>query len=323
MAGKPPSFSDIISKFANPTPPSSPAQEWLSDLTKFLEGGYEKLVHPEREPGLHASGLHEVCARREAIFEVFGRPVKKLKAGNQLTYGFGHAMHFWWQHRYLGPKQELWGNWMCTACCHDLCDGKGCDVCQKTGRKVTLGFMPLKCECGLPWQDTIRYLEMPVENKDLGYVGHTDGILIRTGQTKKTVFEFKTDGPSSYDDREAPDHKHIIQAHAYMEPLKIDEALIVYQSKAKQCDWEKRGHEWTASQIHIKPYFIKFDPVIWGPIVWRIREHHEARAYLQKILDEDKRPGRDDITKFKKVCDSQRCQMARDCPVASQCFSLP
>lgn len=333
MAGKPPSIGDIISQFAIPPTPSTPAQEWLADLTKFLEGNYDSLVHPPRDPGLHASGLADVCARREVIFETFGKPVKKVRAGNQLTYGFGHAMHWWWQHRYLGPKQELWGDWMCTACPCSSCDGvldkmvkspeDGCNACHGTGRKVTQGLMPMFCECRTPWQDSIRYLEMAVNNKRLGYVGHTDGILIRTGQKKKTIFEFKTDGPSNYEDRDGPEPKHVIQAHAYMEPLKIDEALIVYQAKAKQCDWEKQGNDWVATNLHIKPYLVKFDPVIWGPIEARIKDHHEARAHIQSLLDEGKRPGRDDIAKFKKVCDSPRCQLARDCPVASQCFSLP
>jgi hypothetical protein len=329
MSGKPPSIGDIISQFAMPpTPPSSPAQEWLHDFTSWLENSYEKTVHATRAPGLHASDLPSVCARRELIYETFGKPAKKTRAGNALIYGFGHAMHFWWQNRFLGPKQELWGDWLCTACPCILCGNSdlsskpepNCKICHGAGRKITRGFMPMECECGLPWQDTIRYMEVMVENKELGYVGHTDGIIRRNSQ--EFVFEFKTDGEKYYAEREAPELKHIIQAHAYMGPLQINKALIVYQNKGKQCEFTRNGSEWTAGAVNIKPYFISFDPVIWGPIEQRVKDHHEARAYIQQILDDGRKFNRDDIAKFRRVCDSPKCQLARDCPVASQCFSL-
>jgi len=324
MASKPPSIGDIVSQFAVPPgPPSSPAQEWLDDLSHWLETGYEKLIHAERSPGLHASGLGSVCARREMIEETFGKPAKKARAGNMLTYDFGHAMHFWWQNRYLGPKQELWGDWKCSACPCAACGerpGDACPDCKGTGRKTTRGLMPLNCECGTSWQDSIRYMEFMVENKALNYVGHTDGILLRKG--KKSIFEFKTDGPSTYEDRKAPNPEHIIQAHAYMQPLGLTDALIVYQAKGGQCKWTKEGGNWVAGQVHIKPFVVNFDPVVWGPIEQRIRDHHEARALIQTILDEKRRPTRDDIAKFKRVCDSPKCDLARNCPVSRECFNL-
>lgn len=329
MAGKPPSIGDIISQFAMPPEkPSSPADEWLSELSNWLTT-CDSVIHRPREPGLHASGLASVCARREIIEETFGKKAKKSSAGKQLTYDIGHAMHFWWQHRYLGPKQELWGEWMCLACRCQTCGDSDlssrpdsdCKSCKGYGRKITTGFMPLKCECGVDWRDAVRYLEPHVVNKELGYVGHTDGILVHK-KNKRRIFEFKTDGPSTYDERTEPNPEHVIQAHAYMGPLGLTETLIVYQAKAKQCDWSKENGEWLAGPPCVKPYLIHYDPIIWGPIEQRIKKHHEARALIQKLLDEKRHPTRDDIAKFDRVCDSPKCKLARDCSVAKQCFSI-
>lgn len=306
MSKKDPSIADIIAQFAIKPPSGTTADAWISGLAEWLEGPYEKLVHPERKPGLHASGLGKVCARREVLEEVFGAPDNKKKAGNFLTFDIGHAMHFWWQHRYLGPKGELWGDWECLGC-----------------RKTVTGFMPLDCPCGAPWQDAIRYHELAVEDKELGYVGHSDGIIVDQTSGVRRIFEFKTCGPQDYMELRAPKWDHIVQAHAYMRCLGPQEALIVYMDKGKQADWTMTpGGTFIATTPHIKAFVVPFDPVVWNPIEERIKEHHSARGLIEALRADGTRPSQSHVEQFRRVCDSPRCEQAKYCPVVKQCFNL-
>lgn len=321
------SIADIISQMVpRKREKGSFVERWLDDLGGWLEQKYEALVHAERKPGLHASGLWKVCARKELLTHIFGAKKRHLKAGNQLTFDVGHALHFWWQHRYLGPKQELLGDWICSACPCPKCKGRKtkiakCDACRHTGRKLVHGKMPMNCECGTPWQESITYLELEVVDEELQYVGHADGVL-DCADGKQRVFEFKTIGPNGYPDLQSPKVSHVIQAHSYMRPLGLDEALIVYQDKGKQCDWLMSGGTWTTGKTHIKPFIVKFDQEIWAPIEQRIREHHDAWAFIQSLIDEDEKATPEDVAKLRRVCGSPRCELARDCPVRNQCFTM-
>ena len=111
------SIGDLIAQFKDKTPAPSiaPAQEWFNQFQEWLTKDYERIVHHDRKPGLHASGLYDVCARRNVLMTVYGSHTTPHTAGNYFTFDVGHALHYWWQERYLGPKQELWGDWMCTA----------------------------------------------------------------------------------------------------------------------------------------------------------------------------------------------------------------
>ena len=182
--------------------------------------------------------------------------------------------------------------------------------------------MPLECECGKPWQESVHYLELPVVNEELGYVGHTDGVLDH--QPKRRVFEFKTVSPSEYEKHfikktdPQPLEDHVVQAHAYMAPLGLDEAIIVYENKGSQCRWKVNMFgQFEALEPKLKPFLIKFDNEIWDPIVDRIHVDHRAVAELQDILDADRTPSRTDIAKFSRVCEDRKCNLAARCPVSS------
>ena len=49
-------------------------------------------------------------------------------------------------------------------------------------------------------------------NEELGYVGHTDGVLDH--KPNRRIFEFKTISPSEYNklDKKGPKEDHIVQA---------------------------------------------------------------------------------------------------------------
>lgn len=329
-------------KTAKKTEPKlSDADQWFEEFKNWLAADYESLVHPTRKPGLHASGLGSVCGRRSLVIEAFGAPSVPNTAGNYLTYDVGHSAHAWWQERYLGPKQELWGDWKCMACRCPHCEPAldpllelsldekkeiwdQCDVCRGTGRKVTRGLMPMDCSCGTPWQDSVRYMELPVINEELNYVGHTDGILVHG--PKRRLFELKTMSPSEHAKlvkglapyENGPHPSHVVQAHAYMEPLGLDEALIVYLNKGSQCKWTvDRCGQFVAGEPKVSRFIVKWNQELWDGIVARISDHHRA----MDLLKTSPRPSREDIMRLPRVCSDSKCMMAQRCPVSTECFS--
>jgi hypothetical protein len=286
-------------------PDTDTAVGWLKTLTDWLESDYEALVHAKREGGLHASGLPRACGRRVVLSTLFGAKDVAPKAGNHLTFGMGHALHWWWQHRYLGPKQELWGDWKCIGC-----------------NTTVRGFMPLKCPCGASWLDAMKYVELEVRDSHLKFVGHTDGIIVSKSGLKR-VFEFKTIGPDKYEELQKPKPDHVIQAHAYMHCLGINEALILYQDKGKQTKWRReRDGSFTAAEVRVKPFIVKFDDGLWKTVVERVGGYHKAAAFVANLSKENRHPTEEEVVAFERVCPDAKCDLALECPVARQCFLL-
>jgi hypothetical protein len=318
-------------------PKHTTAKQWFQEFQEWLAEDYEHTVHPVRKPGLHASGLGRVCGRKDILISEFGIPKNPNTSGNYLTFDIGHAMHYWWQERYLGPKQELLGDWACMGCPCPKCGllikaqpdltreekvaiFKACDQCRSTGRKVTRGLMPLNCECGIRWQDAIRYLELPVINKELNYIGHCDGIL----KTTKRLFEFKSISPSEYKKLEhGPKYDHVVQAHAYMVPLGLKEALIVYVNKGSQCKWSvDMFGQFVAGDPKVIPFVVKYSDDIWQPIVARVHDWHKAMKVLTNVKKDERRLSRKELTMMPRVCADNKCEMAKRCPVSRECFTL-
>ena len=325
------SIGDLIGMFGKPKPEpvTSSADEWFSDFLGWLETDYDKMVHSDRKPGLHASSLGSVCGRRNILIDVFGVNKVPHTAGNYLTCDVGHALHYWWQERLLGPKQELLGDWMCVACVCDACEGtlirkldRPCTYCRGTGRKVTSGLMPMNCACGVPWQDAIRYLETSVVDSVLNYVGHCDGVLDH--KPKKRLFEFKTISASEYEKlSKGPKDDHVVQAHAYMGPLGLEEAIILYENKASQCTWSVNMFgQFVAGVPKAIPFLVHYDEKLWAGIVERIHDHHKSVAILDDLKKADKQADRADVSKLPRVCSDKKCNMAQRCPVSRECFSL-
>lgn len=337
------SIGDIIGQFAieRKQPEQSEVQRWFGDLQSWIERDYDKLVHPVRSPGLHASSLGKVCGRRSMLINAFGYNEPSLTVGNFFTFDVGHSLHYWWQHRYLGPKQELWGDWACMACPCPDCESQvrkqkaittearkriyeKCATCRGTGRKVIRGLMPMNCSCGVDWQDAIQYLELPVVNEALGYVGHSDGVLDH--KPKRRVFEFKTMSPTEYEKLEianTPKFEHIVQAHAYMGPLGLDETIIVYENKGSQCKWSVNMFgQFEAGAPRVRPFLIKYDHDLWNKIVARIKDHHRAEELLKSLFSKGRKASREDIASFPRVCSDKKCDLAERCPVARECFQL-
>jgi len=288
----------------NPPKQDLTAEVWFNDFTSWLEGDYITKHQRVRTPGLHASELFRVCPRAIWLDHVFKPPKEVIKAGQQATFDVGHALHWWWQHRYLGPKGELYGDWTCSSC-----------------KTETKGTMPLNCPCGAPWQENMLYGELPVEDKRLKYTGHTDGILIDKNGVRR-IFEFKTSSPTDFKSITAPKESHIIQAHAYMRLLGPTETLIVYQNKGSQCEWAFGPDGIKPGKLNIKPFIVKFDQAFWNKIEQRILDCEKVALELQAILDEKKQVPMSKIESCSRICQSKNDDAAKYCPVKEWCFKL-
>jgi len=282
------------------------AEQWLDDFTLWLEESYHNLVpHPRDETVLHCSSLYQVCARKEWLFRMLKPGPEKLVAGQTLTFDIGHAMHWWWQHRYLGPRQELFGDWFCAGC--------------KTTKR---GLMPMKCECGLDWRVGINYVELEVKDEKLGYIGHTDGILVDRLSGIRRVFEFKSISDSEYKKLKKPKFAHVIQSHAYMHSLGLTESLIIYANKGIQCEWGHSDGSVKAGKINVKVYVVKFDNGLWTEMEKRIKDRKGALEELNLLLKNDGKITEERISTCPRICQSKDDDAAKYCPVRDQCFRM-
>lgn len=286
--------------------PDAPTEnQWLENFTIWLEESYDGIVHSPRLPGLHASSLYDTCPRKEGLMLLYPPGPDKKVAGQVATFEMGQMMHWWWQHRYLGPKQELYGNWFCSGC-----------------RLTTTGFMPLNCACGSDWRTTISYKEMGIEDKELGFTGHADGILVDRVSDTKRVFEFKSISPSEYKDLKKPKHAHVIQSNAYMRGLKLKEALIVYQNKGSQCEWKfMENGDVIPGPINVKVFLVRFDDKLWKNVEDIIRARNTALAEFQALLSEGKLT-KEVVCASKRICETKGDEAAKYCPMRTKCFEL-
>ena len=294
--------------------------------TLILEQLYDWIEDPKaiteretpREPGLHASSLHEVCGRREIlIYLALMQDLGDLKVsnnphtvGNYMTFDAGHMLHHLWQDKYFGPSQLLYGNWKCLGCLNVMEDR----------------LMPKKCSsCGAErWR--IKYEEMKVRvSLSAPVVGSTDGVIIEEAGnvlSKKRILELKSLSPSRFKLKKAPDPEHIVQVHVYMKGMGLDEAILVYIDRGKQCSWSVRNGEFKAGQPNVKTYVVKFDEKLWAEIEAMVEVYalavanialFEAKAEDLRVLHPKN---------YNRVCDTDTCPKARSCPVVDLCFSV-
>lgn len=292
------------------TDSSNPAADLVQDLIYWLEN---VKTSPPREPGLHCSSLWKTCARRALLEFQYASELQTevIAAGNRMTFDMGHALHNMIQNEYLGPLKRIYGDWKCL-------------VCQEI---IHTGLMPDRChKCCTGWRDevdgslNIIYSELFVYDEELDFRGHCDGVLVGRGPNPKNrVFEFKTKSKSQFEKLTSPDWAHTIQVHAYMHCLKMDEAIILYWDKGSQCDWSRDlGGRWIAGAPHLKSYLVKFNPHLWEVIAQRIRDYHRAVELIRSLPVINGSV----VKTFPRACDSRSCELALDCPVSSQCFSM-
>jgi len=296
---------------------SDPAKEFVETVFAYLESPKvvdERSIH--RAPGLHASSLTSTCGRREILTTIAlvtsGAKVVVERAphtaGNTLTQDGGHMIHSWWQDHYLGPAGMLIGQWQCPRCA------------AKTGETA---FRPKGCECG--HKGTFHYQELPVHIRELGISGHSDGVVTNTPwshEAKHRVFELKTKNYKSWLETKTPERAHVIQVHCYMKGLDLDEAIIVYVARGKECSWKVRDGQFIAGKPHVKSFLVPFDDDLWSEMTEIVTNYHEACARISKVVEDAEPLTTLDPADFPRVCDSATCSMAKKCAVSDLCFSV-
>jgi len=277
------------------TPATDTASVFLEDLYEWMETD-ERRREADDPSYLRASGLYKVCARRESF--LMERPamrvVEAFSPGRRMNFDVGHALHWWWQNRYLGPMGRLWGNWFCARC----------------DKVVTQGLMPKRCPgCNQGYKKVLTYEELSLKDERLKYTAHPDGLLVDAPGPPRLLFELKTKKPEGFETLKKPDGEHRIQVHAYMRPLGVREALITYVDKGKQTLWKVMGGRIVPVGIpRVKVFHVLFDDGLWADIERRILDYWRAK---------DGAPPED----LCRICPSPTSSFARICPARDDCFS--
>ena len=298
--------------------PLPPAEAFRADVIEFIakiddrEGGV---------PGYQrASSFNKVCGRRTALAALHPHVAvaKRITAGRRINFDVGKALHYWWQNKYLGPMQRLWGQWFCMSCKH-----------------VHTGLMPRNCPgCGetrvkiFSWSDAdgkpqshkvdnITYAEMLLLVDDLAYSGHPDGLLVEfNGSTEPPTMlnELKSISTKNYDKLKKPESGYLDQIHAYMNALGMRTCLITYIDKGKSCEWRGGPSGPVAGSPRFKNFYIEFDDERWAGLQAKLLDNKRA-------IDEPPETSAD-VAQWDRVCDGPGVRLACECPLRDECFAL-
>lgn len=169
----------------------------------------------------HVSSLYYMCPRCEiykAVLPAEMLPQDRLDAITKARFDVGHAMHYWYQNKYLGPMGVLKGKWQCSRC-HD----------------VVRGLMPTGfCKkCAGEGRDKVKewvFDETVVLSKKWNIKGKTDGVLVL--DDLEYVLDIKTCKPSLFGSLKSAWPSGVYQVQVYMWLLKIERGILLYVDKS-------------------------------------------------------------------------------------------
>jgi len=186
-------------------------------LVKFLgsvEDNYAK------DGKFHVSSLYYMCPRCEVYKQVLPSditPPEKLDVITKAKFDIGHALHGWYQNRYLGPMCVLAGKWICLLCGN------------KVGSDSEFVLRPQVCPKCLKSGDW-EYDECLVSSPELNIAGKCDGVILSNGE--KYVLDMKTSDPTLFERMKTPWPSNIYQVQVYMWLLGIKKGLLLYIDKS-------------------------------------------------------------------------------------------
>lgn len=168
----------------------------------------------------HVSSLYYMCPRCEVYKKVLPPGVlidEKLDVITKAKFDIGHALHGWYQNRYLGPMGVLAGKWICLCCGN------------KVGSDEEMVVRPKKCpKCGK--EGEWEYDECLVSSPEWNIAGKCDGVILSRGG--KYVLDMKTSDPNLFEKMTTPWPSNIYQVQVYMWLLKIKKGLLLYIDKS-------------------------------------------------------------------------------------------
>lgn len=216
------SFVNAVSKMIDDPDASGKGSVLAEPLIKYLdeyEDDYAKDTY------FHASSLYYMCPRCEvykAILPDEMIPPDTLDAITQARFDIGHAMHWWYQNKYLGPMGVLKGKWRCSRC-----------------GDVVKGFMPTgtckKCaEAGKKRVKDWVFDETVLMSKKWNIKGKIDGVVVRDDE--EFLLDIKTCKPSLFASLKKPWPSAIYQVQVYMWLLKMEKGVLLYVDKSADSD---------------------------------------------------------------------------------------
>jgi len=230
------------------------------DLREPLDSFFtrtERFEHREDEYW-HVSSLAGACLRR--VFLELDSPRKVIPPSTRRIFGFGTALHSYYQNHWLGPAGILWGTWVWgnyEAVVKDSLMPEGPYV---TGRDVLpqeLFFAQKNKEINLreAWYFAKRkegywwYQEPEFVDEGLRLTGHCDGVLhFNKG---RYLFELKTvRSDLFYREGLLPYESHIEQLQAYMGWFGISRGVLLYVNKndsSERCFFVERDQAYLSS----------------------------------------------------------------------------
>lgn len=116
-----------------------PKRSLVRSLDRFIVARSGR-PSPREQNVWHPSEIvgKDFCPRLEVLRRRLKLPEKRgeVDVGKERIFDVGHAMHHWYQEKYLGPMGELWGHWRCSRC-HTVFTGvmptDSCTRCQWSG----------------------------------------------------------------------------------------------------------------------------------------------------------------------------------------------
>jgi len=256
---------------------------------------------PDYRPGFRGSAVGKMCCREEVFKKLLPRNYPPIGAYLGSIFETGHAMHHRWQNHVLGPAGILEGWWQCKTCGWKIEGVMPGDICPKCKSLRRCGSCKAKLKdkiyikdhtCKKCKSESWEYEEYSLEHKELGIVGHCDGVININGV--KYIWEFKTINENGFENRipYAPLKEHVAQVQVYMWLKKIPLAIIHYLNK---------------NTSEEKEFTIKYDEGFRREIIRKIK-------LVRRHMDKGTLPDT-------KACSTKYTRRAKECPWVKECFS--
>jgi hypothetical protein len=201
-------------------------------VVKFLETYEDDYAKDEF---YHVSSLYYMCPRCELYQRVLPPEMfagEALDAVTRAKFDIGHAMHYWYQNKYLGPMGVLKGTWECVRC-----DEK------------RNGFYPKldssKCHHG--GKHRWEFVEAHVFSEEWEIKGKYDGLL-DFGDGEEIVLDIKTSDPDWFKKMKKPWDSAVAQLQVYMWLLGVHKGVLLYVDKSAN------------GPVPVKDFKVEFDP---------------------------------------------------------------
>jgi hypothetical protein len=313
---------------------TKPKPSLVRELDRFI---VKRAARPsERKKGVwHPSEIVSdgFCPRFEVLRRRQKLPIAKKTVDVEMEriFDVGHAVHHWYQERYLGPMGILWGNWRCSRCLtvvQGVMPKDSCEFCQwgssedKEGPDLTPATCVETCSAvdpdpeddsrGRLMQEVGRrggclhcskwgrweFIETTVRIPGHNIYGHTDGLLIDEDGKPDIVVDVKTANERRFGALTAtgPSTQNMKQVNLYMHGLGKKRGVLLYVCK---------------NNGKIADFWFDYNRSL-------IEDELADTLLLEKCLADGKVP----LPERHEDCGSPTTKRAKDCAGCDACFAV-